>query len=668
MSEIVKIYADKSVAMRSWDPLYRDAESKEVIISSRSEDEYVSGLLLHFSLPTKYLYQSLIGGVFYVFGTAIDVSSYLKTASLILECPRDGIDFNSVTYSTLGKVDNALHSSYIDVYQGDKRYISSFTTTSPVYYFRKIVYRGLLLAYSSYDTSIAVDTSLGTHPPYIEFEFGTGQCSAVPQSTIPSAGATVPHSMDSVFSVEIGYNDSGISLYLPIASAVLLRWRVKDSGTYTEIDLGDKTSCTIPANTFPKGDIEYQFVITDSGGSTSESAWVEISTEDTVPTARPISPIATLVDSTVPVAFMWQHVNSSGTPQSKAELQISDDGSTWDALIVSIGAATEVTIPSGSFTSGTHYWRVRTYNQDDAPGAWSESAQFEAVGSPPAPIIATLDTSPRPAVVWQTSEQEAWRLVFNGEATTRYGDSKDWRCPTYVEDGEYAISIQTQNQYGIWGAITQNVFYVTNTPGEEISLSVLTGGASAVLTWTATGYDFFIVYRDGVAIAKVSEKSYVDYFSSGKCSYRVRGCYDDSNNYGLSSAVEAEVHSDSPVIIDAETHELLWLELSEQQHRTFSHTLSRQAASYHVTGRALPSVDITEFRDESLSLSCAFWEGDTDAQRRLESMIGRTVCLKTGTGERAIGALNAVSKSVQMFYTTYQLSVTNSDYEEEVPL
>lgn len=667
MGEIVKIYADKSVAMRSWDVLYRDAESTEVLICASSDDQYVSDLLLHFSLPTDYFYRALIGGTFHFFCKAIDVSDYGKTASIQFACPRDKVDFDNVTYSTLPATESAFYNSYATIFQGDYSYVSSAAASYPVSSYRKIVYRGLLLT-GNYISSTAVHTALGSHPPYIELEFGTGQCAVVPRDTKPTAGAIMPHTLDNTFSVEIGYNDSSISLYLPLPSTVLFRWRVKGSSTYTETALGGKTSCIIPANTFPKGDVEYQFVITDSGGSTSESAWVEFSTEDTLPTASPVSPIATLVDATAPVAFSWKHTNTSGTLQSRAELQISDDGSTWKPLVDVAGAAAETIVAAGAIASGTHYWRVRTYNEDGVAGAWSGNAQFEAIGSPPAPVIATLDTSPRPAVEWQTPEQEAWRLVFDGETTTRYGSSKEWVCPTYVEDGGHTLSIQTQNQYGIWGETTELKFYVANTPGEEISLSVVTGGASAVLTWTTTGYDFFVVYRDGVAIAKLSEKSYIDWFSSGKCSYQVRGCYNDSNNYGLSTAVEAEVYSDNPVIIDAETHELLWLDLSEQQHRTFSHTLSRQSASYHVVGRALPSVDVTEFRDESLSLSCAFWEDDADGRRQLESMLGRVVCLKTGTGERAIGALTAVSKSVQLFYTTYQLSVTNSDYKEEVTL
>lgn len=189
-----------------------------------------------------------------------------------------------------------------------------------------------------------------------------------------------------------------------------------------------------------------------------------------------------------------------------------------------------------------------------------------------------------------------------------------------------------------------------------------------MLTWNEGNYDFFLVYRDGTAIAKVTAPSYIDFFSCGTCEYQVRGCYSVNNNYGLSNKVAAEIYPPSPVIIDAETHSLLYLDLSEQQHRTYSHARARRIASYHVVGRALPTVDVTEFSDESLSLSCAVWAEDKDTKQQLEALIGRTVCLKTDTGERAVGVLAAVSKTVQMFYTTYQLSVTNTDFEEEVVL
>lgn len=478
-------------------------------------------------------------------------------------------------------------------------------------------------------------------------------------STTPARGAFVNREKDTLFSATVCAG----------ASLSEFRWRKKDSETYDTVPITGN-SYTLPANTITDGDnYEYNWKAVDRyGNGWTYTNWISFYTTDATPTAKAIAPNGTVVDADKENVFTWQHIISTGSLATASELQKSNDENEWTALTTVAGAATEAVIPAGTFVNGTWYWRVRTSNLDGVQSAWSESAQFLAVATPSTPVITLADSSPRPTVAWQTNEQEAWELSIDGESLTSYGTSKTWKCPKYLDDGEHLVTVRVQSSYGRWSEYASAIFIVTNTPGEAISLSVLTGGASAVLTWTATGYDFFVVYRDGVAIAKVTEKSYVDYFSSGKCSYRVRGCYDDSNNYGLSSAVEAEVYSDSPVIIDAETHELLWLELSEQQHRTFAHSLSRQSASYHVTGRALPSVDITEFRDESLSLSCAFWDGDTDAQRQLESMIGRTVCLKTGTGERAIGALTAVSKSVQIFYTTYQLSVTNSDYEEEVTL
>lgn len=478
-------------------------------------------------------------------------------------------------------------------------------------------------------------------------------------SLSPARGSFVDRQKDTIFSATV-----------PSAARLTkFLWRKKDSETTTEAAVAG-TSYTLPANSITDGDnYEYNWDAVDRYGETWHLVnWVAFYTTDATPTAKVTAPNGTVVDADKESVFLWQHIISTGSLPTASELQKSDDESTWTALASVTGDATETVIPAGTFTSGTWYWRVRTSNLDGAKSAWSETAQFLAVATPSTPAITLADISPRPTVTWQTSEQEARQLTIDGDSTTEYGAGKSWKCPKYLADGEHLVTVRVQNSYGRWSEYANALFTIQNTPGAPVSLSVLTGGASAVLTWEATGYDFFVVYRDGVAIAKVKEKSYVDFFSAGKCSYRVRGCSDDSNNYGLSVAVEAEVYSDSPVIIDAETHEILWLELSEQQHRTFAHTLSRQAASYHVTGRALPSVDVTEFRDESLSLSCAFWEGDTDAQRRLEGMIGRTVCLKSGTGERAIGALTAVSKSVQMFYTTYQLSVTNTDYEEEVTL
>lgn len=670
MSETVTVYATESAEIRSWDPLFNDHESAEVVVypDYSTGERQENALLVHFDVPAEYLYRTINNMRLMLYG----ISTSTAKGSTCINVLDSAVDFSIVTWANspswawaFGAGGGTIRSFFPGLVDS-AAYVEADRLFTPtyIYYLRRAALFGISITY--YANGSRISTAISEHKPYIELTFGSGQCSIEPTNLTPAAGSSCPRGAKTTFSFAAKANAENISIAIPVPAASKFRWRVKGETSYTEVDIGSAYSYTMPANTMPKGAVEYQFEVTDSGGSVSTSSWVEISTLDTVSTAAPVSPDGTIVDTTNAVAFSWTHINASGAPQSKAELQISADNAEWTALATVTGADTETVIPAGTIASGSWYWRVRTYNQDDVAGAWSASAQFQAVGSPPAPVLQIEDNSPRPIIAWQTNEQEAWELTIAGETITGYGTAKRWQSPWYFAPGDYSVSVRTQNSYGIWGEKSTLVFTVTNTPGGSIQLTAQGEGAAVRLTWNAGGYDYYLVYRDDVAIARVTETEYLDYLSCGLCTYKVRGCYAASNNYGISDPVIVEVYPRCPVIIDVETRAALWLELSEQQHRTYSMTRARQSTSYHIVGQARPSVDVSEFLDETLTVSAAFWADDRAGMRQLEALLGRVVCLKTDSGEMSVGVLTSTTKTVDMFYTSYQLAVTNTEFEEAV--
>mgnify|MGYP002769177540 CR=1 FL=1 len=477
-------------------------------------------------------------------------------------------------------------------------------------------------------------------------------------STSPGSGAFVNRVKDALFSCSVA---AGVTLKK-------FRYRKQGEESYTEVDADNANKrYVLPANTITDGGTyEYSWTATDRYDASWQYGWFSVSTIDAVSTAVPVHPVGSSIDSDHVSVFSWQHSISTGSPQTRADLQKSSDGETWTDLVTVTGAETSVSIPAHTFSSGTWYWRVRTFNSDNVASAWSAATQFLSIASPTTPIITVVDSSPRPTVTWGTNEQEAWELSVDGESTTQYGSDKTWTSPKYLTDGEHIVRVRAQNQYGLWSAWGETTLTITNTPGGSIQLTAQGEGAAVRLTWNVGGYDYYLVYRDDVTIARVTETEYLDYLSCGLCTYKVRGCYASSNNYGISDPVIVEGYPRCPVIIDVETRAALWLELSEQQHRTYSMTRARQATSYHIVGQARPSVDVSEFLDETLTVSAAFWADDRAGMRQLEAFLGRVVCLKTDSGEMAIGVLTSTTKTVDMFYTSYQLAVTNTELEEEV--
>ena len=454
-------------------------------------------------------------------------------------------------------------------------------------------------------------------------------------------------------------------------TSAVFEWRVKNASSSNTISVsGATTACTVHANTFPSGTIEWRVKVTANSGTTTTSAWQEITTTDVTPTAKPVSPSGIVIDATIVNRFSWQHIISTGTPQSKADLQWSADGTTWNTLATVTGANQYYDVPANKFTSGTKYWRVRTYNTDNTASEWSDKAEFIAINAPSAPSIVIQSTGPRPRITWQTTEQEAYQLMLsNGYASgTVYGTEKAWRSPVYLADGSYTVRVRVQNKYGMWSEWSAAALPVSHTEGEAITLSA-SESHEAALTWqTAGSYDFYLIERDGVAIGRTVQKQYVDHTSIDSVTYSVRGCYADSDNYGLSNTVTAEILPDTAMICDLESGTWQRLPLSETILRTNRISRAATISTVHLSGLAYPVAERTEFRDMAVQISCAFTAKNRAAALALEALVGRLVCAKTTQGDMVTGYLTALEKNADAIMSRYSFEIQNIHREEAITL
>ena len=512
-----------------------------------------------------------------------------------------------------------------------------------------------------------------TRKPFLTCEYSNDNVGIKADNFSPSSGAFVNRFQKNTFTwdAEDDTDLTQVCFAEVKQTSAVFEWRVKNASTSKTISVsGATTACTVPANTFPSGTLEWRVKVTANSGTTTTSAWQEITTTDVTPTAKPVSPSGIVIDATIVNRFSWKHIISTGTPQSKADLQWSADGTTWNTLATVTGENQYYDVPANKFTSGTKYWRVRTYNTDGTASAWSEKAEFIAINAPSAPSIVIQTTGPRPRITWQTSEQEAYQLTLSsGYASgTVYGTEKAWRSPVYLADGSYTVRVRVQNKYGMWSEWSAAALPVSHTEGEAITLSV-TASHEAALTWrTAGSYDFYLIERDGVAIGRTVQKQYVDHTSIGSVTYRVRGCYADSDNYGLSNTVTAEILPDTAMICDLESGTWQRLPLSETILRT--NRISRAAAisTVHLSGLAYPVAERTEFRDMTVQISCAFTAKNRAAALALEALVGRLVCAKTTQGDMATGYLTALEKNADAIMSRYSFEIQNIHREEAITL
>ena len=486
----------------------------------------------------------------------------------------------------------------------------------------------------------------------------------------PPAGAYTPKHVAGIFSWDVQQQDGVQNVSVEQKSATLY-WRATGTTTTHSIAVsGSKKSYTMPAETFSAESIDWKVTAVTAGNLTASSDWVTVSTTEATPSCKPVSPSGIVIDATIVNRFSWQHIISTGTPQSKADLQWSADGTTWNTLATVTGENQYYDVPANKFTSGTKYWRVRTYNTDGTPSEWSDKAEFIAINAPSAPSIVIQSTGPRPRITWQTTEQEAYQLTLsNGYASgTVYGTEKAWRSPVYLADGSYTVRVRVQNKYGMWSEWSAAALPVSHTEGEAITLSV-DSGHEAALTWqTAGSYDFYLIERDGVAIGRTAQKQYIDHTSINSVTYRVRGCYADSDNYGLSNSATVEIMPETNMICDLETGVWLEMRLSETQLRTNSASFSAGVSTVHLAGLAYPVEERSEQRDRAMSVACAWPHSQRAAALALEALVGRLVCLKDHHGNMAIGTLPSLESNIDEFMRRYAFTVSHTHREEAITL
>ena len=590
-----------------------------------------------------------------------DDSSRYPRASLKFDYLTKPIDTDEATYNSSAEVIKRVSSKYGQSVDSTGWYEQD--TGTPYF---ELTY-GTAVQQGRSDCSVSIRTA-GSNRPYLSVEVDDSETVGLVIENCTPASGSISKRNETRFSWRAW---SGDKFCYPdaVQASAIFRWRAGDSGSVNEISVAGKSQgVTVPANTFTADEIQWQVEVTANSGVVTASSWMTLSTLDVKPEAKAISPQNTIVDSSADNLFMWEHIISTGTAQTKAELQKSTDGETWETLAAVTGAETQWKCPAGTLTSSVKYWRVRTYNTDNVASDWSDAAQIVVISAPPTPIIQIQTAGPKPTVSWQTSGQQAAQVEVIGvyESGTIYGTTQQWSAPMYLDDGSYTIRVRVQNEYGLWSGWGAAALQVINTPGAAISLSARTSHV-ATLEWETTGnYDFYLVYRNWVPVARTVQRAYSDLLSIGPVTYQIRGCYTSSGNYGISNETSVVVAPQTTMVLDMEAKEWLRLPYAATQNRKTTRERTRSVSYLALSGVKYPCAEVSDNYTDALTIECAV--GDAEGTRKIEALLGKLVCAKTKTGDMVIGYLDVLQKDHDGIITTFSFTVQQIDYNEEVQL
>ena len=517
-------------------------------------------------------------------------------------------------------------------------------------------------AYYTVASEVEIETDLGANKPYVVCEYDDEK--PIVRNAYPKSGF-VNEKTEATFGWEFFFDYQRVKATLKQASAKI-RWRPYEETEYTEILIqGDQNTYTFPANTFSTNQIQWQVVLTsDDGIEGDPSPWYTLSTVDSLSTAEIIEPKNEMRNGQEVNAFRWQHVIATGTEQKAFDLQYSaDNGASW----VNIADQKEQALQShevaaGTLLAGTVLWRVRTYNTDSQPGAWSTNAQIVVQAPPSTPALLLESNTPRPVIKWQSDGQEAFQVrIGSNESGTIFGTAKRYKATEYIPDGPVEAAVRVQNSFGLWSEWATISIQIQNRPGQLITATYYERRAEVKIMWRSERAIFYI-YRDGELIGKTTEHEYTDKRAIGKHTYTVRGADDDY--YDLSNTITAIASCRTAIIADVETFAWLELHCRRGAKPQLAEDESVEVAYQHYSGRKYPVAEVTEFENKTATFEYSILDRNgADAARHL---LGRTVILKTPQGRLCEGLLESIAIKTDKYGTDFAFRIRATDCREAI--
>ena len=492
-------------------------------------------------------------------------------------------------------------------------------------------------------SQVTMQSSRTSKPPYMEITIDTDYLYLEATST-----GFVDPSKDFRFEWKIAPT---LHLYNSMTSQSSAQFRIRKKGeeeTQTTDISGATAFHIIPANTLEASAYEWQVSVTTDDGRTATTEWQEFTTVDGTSSAKIIRPNLITLDGSAVNRFEWEHTISTASLPRGYEIQYREGDSQWQTLIDQKQTdQTYYDVPANTLPAGNLEWRVRTYNSNLTPGNWSDSASIIVRSAPPAPIITSVTSSPRPVISWQSEGQIQAEVRINDSTRSVLSAAKSYRWEDFLPDGFITVNVRVKNQFDLWSPWASAQTTVKNTPSGQITLSASVSNYAVSLSINST-YPQNYIYRDDVLIGKAVNRegvdtafTYLDDTALGSHSYYAMGV-DDQSNYQQSERITEKVSVPFGVI--GELKALSWIELKRKRGSYPSHDIKR---SYPVTmvyysGNPLPVAYVSNELEASHTLE---FTTDKTTADHLENLTGKTVIYKDVRGDLIIGVLVSVECS-----------------------
>lgn len=534
--------------------------------------------------------------------------------------------------------------------------------------FVNILKYGLLINDRSGNSPSVVYGYNSQHKPAINVTSDDVELTAT--DTIPAAGGFVDRLKTAKFSWSVTYDPSNVPGEIYQKSATI-RWRPKGSEAYTEIPITDgKQEHIFAENTFSSGNFEWCIsIISDDDVEGAFSDWIDFSTIDATSTTIAVSPINIYVDINEPQMFKWEHIISSGSPQTKFDLQYSDDTINWTALQSEETDRENYIVPAGTLPTGKLFWRVRTYNTDGAAGEWSNPASIIGIGKPKAPGITGITNQARPKISWQADDQIAYQVeVYSGtslliDSMETAGSTKLYRIPEYLNDGRYTFRVRIKNSNGQlsdWSSASANISTVKPKP--PIVTGQAVENAAYITAQLAEEVSTAYLLRDGVPIAKFTG-AYYDYSEIGEHEYAIRAINADDNFVDSDPVfIIINIGRVAQIAPEDDLTKIVRLQFRRGEPTMLSAEMEPAGESMNFAGRKYPIYEFGEFLSESYDSSFSVRTREEWDRIKELATSRKTVLYRDVRGNCFYGIISALQFDQDRYSTDFSISLLRVDH------
>lgn len=373
-------------------------------------------------------------------------------------------------------------------------------------------------------------------------------------------------------------------------------------------------------------------------------------------------PVSDYIKDARTVNFSWTFIPNTIENQVEFELQYKVENDVWKT-VKEVTDRENVDIQLNIDESKVVEWRLRVKNQFNEWSPWTETVQFQVIGSPPIPQIINVTNTNNPTISWQSRDQEMFEIEIIDSDNNLVFDSgkiigvgiRNYKVTKDLENGKYLIKLTVFNIYDVESPTTEYTHIINPEPITAPGISLFESRFSVLIRSNVTDGT---VIRDGKVLGQLKDGEFEDFSGVNKkdYDYSIRTKENDifADSEVKSARVDFAHHNTLALVDNLKNFILLSYDLEGDPQRSV--TLKVESEFIQLDGKKYSVVEVGEHEEETKSFSC-FIEKKSDLDKLIELVQSKEIVLFRDTRESNFeGFIQSLNYTYHTF--GYQISFT----------